>query len=172
MKSKKALWACSLFALLPVMMALASPGALACGKMYLVPLDRQHTYHADAFACPEIVDVWTTNDPFGDPFTRVNDFTIGSDILALVTLYYHCGGLIPRQYARAYTCDPEEQALKTCRYDWSIGPLPEGLYLLINYYDPVEFPPGNYDFAVKVGDLVYGYPDPSEVPPDCFALHE
>jgi hypothetical protein len=147
----------------------------ACGEMLLVPVEQvDGDYQVDVFGTcfPEIKDAWTTNDPFGDPFEKVYDFTIGTDTLALVTMYYHCGGFIPRQYARGYTCNTLEKVLMTCIYDWTVGPLPLGTYLLINFYDPVEFKAGIYDWATKVGDVIYGYPNVNTVPPECFTLHE
>ncbi|MBU4287984.1 MAG: hypothetical protein KKH84_09340 [Proteobacteria bacterium] len=162
-----------LFSLLFLVMALNSAPALgACGEMHIEAVEQTAgAYQVDVLG-PQIIDAWTTNDPFGNPYVRANDFTIGSDILAFVTLYHHIGGFIPLQYIRAYTCDIEEDVLKTCRYDWTVGPLPEGIYLLINYYNPVEFPAHIFDWAVKVGDLIFGYPDQAAVPPGCVTLHE
>jgi hypothetical protein len=163
--------------LLPLIMAVHSTSFAVCGDILIIPVDGSgEDYRAEAVCQgvpPQIIDAWTTDDPFGNPTVRENDFTIGSDILAFVTQYDHSGGFIPRQYIRAYTCDSNERVLKTCVYDWTVGPLPEGCYLLINYYDPVEFKAGTFDWAVKVGDLIFGYPDPNNtLPPECVTLHE
>jgi hypothetical protein len=164
-----------LFLFLSLMMASNSAQASGCGEMLLVPVEPdwvEGEYLSAPYEPPSIKGAWTTNDPFGDPFVKVYDFTIGSDILALATLYHHAGGYIPVQYARAFVCSYDDKIVKTCRYEWTVGPLPEGLYLLINYYDPVEFKAGVYDWAVKVGNVIFGYPNVGTVEPECFSLHE
>ena len=165
MKLEKVRIAFYLFLILPLIMALPSIPVLAgsrCGEMIIVPVEElDDGYMVDeqkSSSCvPKIIDAWTTNDPFGAPRVRVNEFIFGSDILAFVIEYDHCGGDIPQQYVQAFTCDSAARVLKTCVYEGYHEPDP-GNYLLINYYDPVEFQPGTFDWAAKVGDSVFALP--------------
>jgi hypothetical protein len=149
----------------------ASDGINSCGyEMDVIPVETPAI--ASIFDNPTIIDAWTTNDPFGNPYSEVYDFTIGQDTIAFVVEYFHTGGLLPEQWARGWNCGQEDQIVKTCYFKWTIGYLPAGVYLLINYFDPVEFPPGEYDWASKVGDVVFGWPNISATRPWCFTIHE
>ncbi|MBI5492874.1 MAG: hypothetical protein HY893_08085 [Deltaproteobacteria bacterium] len=119
---------------------------------------------------PQILDAWTTNDPFVNPYSRVNDFTSGQGTLAFVVDYHHTGGTLPRQYNRAWSCGNEANILKTCSFRWTIPFLPAGDYLLVNYVAPVNLKPGSYDWAAKVGDVVFGWPDINASAPSCFTI--
>lgn len=105
------------------------------------------------------------------PYTEVYDFTHGLDTIAFVVEYFHIGGLLPEQKAFGFNCGQEYPIIKTCYFQWTIGYLPPGVYLLINYFDPVEFPPGEYDWVSKVGDVIFGWPDINASRPWCFTIH-
>ncbi len=145
-------------------------GTSPCGyDMVVLPADQPAG--SAVFDGPTIIDAWTTNDPYGNPYTEVYDFTAGAEPIAFVVEYFHTGGLLPKQWARGWVCGDETQIVKTCTFDWTIGYLPEGVYLLINYFDPVEFRPGTYDWASKVGDVVFGWPDIDPSRPWCFTVN-
>ncbi len=156
--------------------AFSSDGVSSCGhEMAIVPVEVTTITNNNPVCTPlndtpAINDAWTTNDPFGNPLNEVYDFTANQDTLAFVVEYYHTGGLIPEQWSRGWKCG-SEIAVRTCHFDWTIGCLPAGFYLLINYFDPVEFPAGEYDWASKVGDVVFGWPNMNESRPSCFRIH-
>ncbi len=120
-----------------------------------------------------VIDAWTTATPHADPWDEVYSFEIGVDTLAFVSLYYfEEGGYIPLQYIRVWDCGTF-RARSTCQYDWTIGPLPPGYtWLLVNYYPPEVVPdfPGDFDWATRVGDSTFGFPDPMNTRPECFTL--
>ncbi len=149
---------------------LSSDGTSSCGyEMQVVPVEVSAI--ANIFDKPTIIDVWTTNDPLGNPYSEVYDFTVVQDTIAFVVEYFHTGGLLPEQWARGWNCGTDK-VVKTCHFEWTIGNLPAGVYLLINYFDPVEFPAGEYDWASKVGDVVFGWPNISDARPLCFTTHD
>jgi hypothetical protein len=157
--------------LIPVFAKAVEFGENNCGyEMMIVPVPGQEMT-ADVFDDPLIIDAWTTDDPFGNPFKEVYDFTVGEGNIAFVVEYFHTGGLLPRQFARGWTCGTDI-VRKTCRFDWTIGPVPPGIYLLINFFDPNPYPPGEYDWAAKVGDLFFGWPNIDELRPLCFTVTE
>jgi len=150
--------------------AISSDGTNTCGyEMMVVPV--QTVASLGTATTPAILDAWTTNDPYMNPFAEVYDFARGVDTLAFVVYYRHTGGVIPDQYAKGWACRDEAVPLKTCRFNWTIGYLPPGDFLLINYFDPVQFPVGSYDWASKVGDVVFGWPDISSTRPSCFNVN-
>jgi hypothetical protein len=143
-----------------------------CGIMDIIQV-QDKTHIGPLTQSSSITDAWTTSTPHSDPWNEVYSFQIGVDTLAFVTEYYfEEGGFIPLQYIRAWDCGTLHTR-STCRYDWTIGPLPPGFtWLLVNYYPPENVPahPGNYDWATLVGDALFGYPDPMNVRPLCFTL--
>jgi hypothetical protein len=155
-------------------LAISSDGVNSCGyEMIAVPAAAAPGAMSDIppSPAPAILDAWTTNDPFVNPYNEVYQFTRGVDTLAFVVEYVHAGGAIPEQFARGWRCENETQINKTCRFKWTVGYLPPGTYLLINYMDPVKFGFGQYDWASKVGNVVFGWPDPaSGSRPWCFAV--
>ena len=143
-----------------------------CGQMEIIQVDGQKG-NLPVLTQSSIVDAWTTSTPHADPWNEVYDFQIGVDTLAFVTEYFfEEGGFIPLQYIRVWDCGTFHKR-STCQYDWTIGPLPPGFtWLLVNYYPPESVPnvPGNFDWATRVGDATFGYPDPLNVRPWCFTL--
>ncbi len=127
----------------------------ACGNQTIIPVSSPAKVSLQA---PNILDAWTTND-LNNPFKEVYEFNNGVDTLAFVTDYFHAGGLIPQQYIGAFYPGTSKIVAK-CRYDWTII-LPPGEYLLINYYPKIMIasPPVRLDWAGKVGEVTFGYPD-------------
>ncbi len=120
---------------------------------------------------PAILDAWTTSTPYSDPWLEIYGFEQGVDTLAFVTKYYHTGGQIPEQISNAFNCGGE-YLRKVCIYPWTMK-LPPGEYLLINWYEPERvFPSGDYDWATRVGAVVFGYPNPQNKRPLCFDIVE
>ncbi len=118
---------------------------------------------------PAILDAWTTNLPFENPWKEVYTFKQWEDTLAFVTFYSHAGGRFPKQLYKGYLCG-EDILRKACMFNWTIE-LPPGTYLLINWYGPwTKFPVGNYDWATRVGDVIFGSPKPYETRPLCFEV--
>lgn len=169
-KITAAVWLTSLFILLTVGLVFSSDGTNSCGyEMIVVPVEQPLYLPSSAIPTqPAILDAWTTND-LNNPL-EVYDFTYGQDILAFVVKYSHIGGPLPEQWAKGWKCNTEIP-LKTCQFTWTIGYLPPGDYLLINYFNPVTYPSGNYDWAAKVGDVVFGWPNISKTRPECFVIH-
>ena len=153
--------------------AFASDGTNSCGyEMIVVPATGSATTGLDAINNqPAILDTWTTNDPFINPYSEVYNFAAGQDTLAFVVRYYHTGGALPEQWARGWRCGDETRIIKTCNFKWTIGYMPPGEYLLINYFSPVDFKPGEYDWASKVGNVVFGWPNIEATRPWCFTIH-
>lgn len=150
--------------------ALSSDGNSSCGYiMKVIPVQRTPAMGGPLNA-PAILDAWTTNDPLGNPYSEVYDFATGQDIMGFVVEYNHTGGFLPEQWAKGWICGTEIP-VKICNFKWTIGYLPPGVYLLINYFDPVEFPIGNYDWASKVGNVVFGWPNINASRPWCFKVH-
>jgi hypothetical protein len=162
--------ALSLFLVLSVFsLAFSGDGINTCGyEMIVVPVQQASVMY-DTLNTPAILDTWTTNNPFVSPPPEVYDFTTGQDTIGYVVQYNHIGGPLPEQWAKGWKCGTDIP-VKTCKFAWTIGYLPPGVYLLINYFDPVTYPPGSYDWASKVGDEVKGWPDMS-ARPDCFTVH-
>jgi len=157
-----------LFMLLTPGAAISSDGVNSCGyEMMVVPV--QIPAALEPATTPGIVDAWTTNDPFGNPWSEVYNFTAGQGLLGLVVEYNHAGGTIPEQASRGWICGDETQVAKTCRFKWTV-PLPPGTYLLINFLDPVPLGNTEFDWAAKVGDVVFGWPDISATRPWCFSI--
>lgn len=125
----------------------------ACGNQTAIPVSRPAGGFPQA---PNILDAWTTND-LNNPYKEVYEFNKSVDTLAFVTDYFHAGGIIPQQYIGAFYPGTSKIVAK-CRYDWTI-PLPPGEYLLINYYPKIMMPPVGLDWASKVGEVTFGYPD-------------
>jgi hypothetical protein len=166
----------AIFLILPSAgMVFSSDGESPCGyEMEVVPVGALTSDPGFGFENvsegPAILEAWTTNDPYANPYTEVYDFTYGQDTLAFVVEYDHTGGFLPQQWAAGWTCGTD-QLVKICRFDWTIGYLPPGTYLLINYFDPVMFK-GTYDWASKVGDVVFGWPDIDASRPECFTVDD
>ncbi len=120
---------------------------------------------------PEILDAWTTKYPYSSPEEEIYEFQKDVDTLAFVVQYLHVGGQIPKQYGRAYTCGQSEKSKKDCVFSWSVT-APPGEYFLINFYPECRFNAGDYDWAAKVGDEVFGHPDPYSKRPLCFEVYE
>jgi hypothetical protein len=120
---------------------------------------------------PAILDAWTTLYPFSDPDIESYTFQKDADTLAFVVRYLHVGGQIPVQYGRAYLCGESSGSKKDCVFPWTIA-APPGEYLLINYYAECRFNAGVFDWAAKVGDVVFGYPDPSHNRPLWFEIYD
>ncbi len=143
-------------------------GTNSCGyAMTVVPVPTPTTLAA--FTGPTIIDAWTTNDLY-NPYSEVYDFTSGQGLIAFVVEYYHVGGAIPEQWQRGWKCGNELAIVKTCNFKWTVI-LPPGTYLLINYFDPNQFPPGSFDWAAKVGNVVAGWPNIDTVRPWCSNIH-
>lgn len=154
----------------PAKAATPEAGTNSCGySMTVIPVDTPVT--PAAYTGPTIIDTWTTNDPFYNPFNEVYDFTSGQGVIAFVVEYYHTGGPIPEQFSRGYKCGNELAIAKTCNFKWTIGYLPPGVYLLVNYFDPNMFPPGSYDWAAKVGNVVSGWPYIDSARPWCININ-
>ena len=148
--------------------AVGDSGFNSCGyEMIIIPIDSPP--NGSVLTQPTILDAWTTDDPYGDPFKEVYQFSANQDTLAFVVQYYHTGGRIPQQFARAWRCNTEEKA-KDCRFNWTVD-AEEGIYLLINYFERVPFKTGKYDWAVKVGALVFGWPNQDMTRPLCFEIN-
>lgn len=146
-------------------------GVNSCGYEMMIVSVPDTLSVTSTYDVPAIIDAWTTNDPYGNPYNEVYDFTMGVDVLAFVVEYYHTGGTLPEQWARGWVCGKEDRIMKTCRFKWTISYLPPGTYLLINYQYPITFAPGSYDWAAKVGDVVFGWPNMSSIRPDCFTIY-
>lgn len=148
----------------------AGGGTNSCGyTMDIIPIAQQSS--SIDMVLPDqaaILDAWTSNDPF-NPNSEIYSFTRGQEPIAFVVKYHHVGGVVPEQWARGWTCGNESQIVKTCNFKWTAS-LPAGDYLLINYFNPVNFAPGEYDWAAKVGNVVYGWPNISASRPWCFSV--
>lgn len=150
----------------------AETGTNSCGyTMDVVPLPASAASIQMVADQPTILGAWTTNNPQGNPFSQVTDFTKNQDTLAFVVHYHHTGGSLPPQFARGWTCGDETRIARDCNFTWLIPYLPAGDYLLINYFSKVPFGAGVYDWAVKVGDVVYGWPNISTSLPQCITIH-
>lgn len=150
----------------------AETGTNSCGYiMEVMPLPATATSIQMADDQPMILGAWTTHNPQGDPFSQVTDFTRFQDTLAFVVHYHHTGGSLPTQFARGWVCGDETRIVKDCNFTWLIPFLPAGDYLLINYFNNVAFGVGVYDWAVKVGNVVYGWPNISTSLPQCINIH-
>jgi hypothetical protein len=135
-----------------------------CGEYFWVFVQSTHV------DTPKILDAWTTKYPYSSPGEECYEFVRHVDTLAFVVEYYHIGGQIPYQYGQAYDCGDDESK-KVCIFPWTVS-APPGIYWLINYYDDCHFNEGNFDWAAKVGNVVFGYPDPYYKRPLCFKIIE
>ncbi|OHB70199.1 MAG: hypothetical protein A2W23_08075 [Planctomycetes bacterium RBG_16_43_13] len=152
--------------------AITNAGINSCGyEMMIVPLISGQASADAVQQQPAVTDAWTTNDPYANPESEVYEFLNNQDTLAFVVKYSHAGGLIPEQWARGWQCGNEEKIVKTCNFKWTVGYLPSGDYLLINYFDPVQFKAGEYEWASKVGNVVFGWPNISSTRPWCMTIH-
>jgi len=137
-----------------------------CGELVLLPAEG-----VLPTGSPAILDCWTTNSVFGDPYQKVYTFRAGMDTLAFVTKYLHAGGTIPLQYTGIMRCG-ESEFFKRCKHEWTVTPVPPGIYLLIVFLYPSPTSLGRFDWASKVGEVSFGYPDPGNTRPNCFTIFQ
>ena len=167
---KKGILLIALIFLLSPGTVLSADGTNSCGyEMVIIPAPATIPTPNAAVDQPAILDAWTTNNPFGNPSSEEYSFTGGQDTLAFVVKYHHIGGPIPEQWNRGWRCGNETQPVKTCNFKWT-AVLPIGDYLLINYFSPVDFRAGEYDWAAKVGNVVFGWPNIDATRPWCFIV--